>query len=268
MLNKPTSSEEALRYLAEKELMPTRLVTWQLEQLPVELRQRNFFSAGVTFLEVLDEALTQVKLIAATETDRATARLAIQSVLKKLNYTPVEGDEGTIKDLRTDHRLNLILDTNVAQANGYGEHQAQNDEDIHELYPALELYRAGGMPEQPRPWLEKWVRAGGKLYEGRMIARRNDDIWTKGLDSGGFNRFGTEYPPFDFNSGMRTRNVARAEADRLNVTGIRNGKKTVRDISINENVEVEPSMGSNALIQALLDSGLASMSDGKLTPAP
>ena len=268
MLPKPTSQQEALRYLAEKQLMPTRLRTWQLEQLPVELRQRSFFSAAVTMTEILDEALTQVKLIAAQETDRAEARLAIRAILAKLNYAPDEGDEGTIKDLRTDHRLNLILDTNVAQANGYGEHQAQNDTDVHLLYPALELYRAGGMPEQPRPWLEKWVRAGGKLYEGRMIAMRNDEIWTKGLDSGGFNRFGTEYPPFDFNSGMRTRNVARAEAERLNVAGVRNGKKTVRDISINENVEVEPSMGSKALIQALLDSGLASITEGKLTPAP
>jgi len=268
MLTKPTSQEEALRYLEEKQLMPTRLRTWQLEQLPVELRQRSFFSAAVTMTEVLDEALTQVKLIVAQDTDRAQARLAIRAILAKLNYTPEEGDEGTIKDLRTDQRQNLILDTNVAQANGYGEHQSQNDPDIHELYPALELYRAGGMPEQPRPWLEKWVRAGGKLYEGRMIAMRGDDIWTKNLDAGGFNRFGTEYPPFDFNSGMRTRNVARAEAERLGLAGLDVPSEQPTDVSINANTSAEPSIGSNALRQALLDSGLATLTNGRLTPTP
>ena len=219
-------------------------------------------------VEVLDEALTQIKLITAQETDRAQARLKIRAVLDKLNYTAVPGKEGSLTDLRSDRRLNLILDTNVAQANGYGEHQAQNDEDIHELYPALELYRAGGMPEQPRPWLEKWVRAGGKLYEGRMIAMRADAIWTKQFDAGGFNRFGNEYPPFDFNSGMRTRNVARAEAERLEVAGRgQQPRSKFQTPKITDNTKTEPSIGSQRLLQALLDSNLATITNGKLTPA-
>ena len=266
MINRPTSLQEALRYLADKQLMPTRLRTWQLEQLPVELRQQSFFSAAVTMVEVLDEALTQIKLITAQETDRAQARLAIRKVLDKLNYNPTPGEENSLTDLRSDRRLNLILDTNVAQANGYGEHQAQNDEDVHFLYPALELYRAGGMPEQPRPWLEKWVRAGGKLYEGRMIAMRTDEIWTRNLDAGGFNRFGNPYPPFDFNSGMRTRNVARAEAERLGVAAGAQPVAEPQNPSITDNTKTEPSIGSQQLLQALLDSNLATMTNGKLTP--
>jgi len=268
MLKRPTSLSEAMRYLADKQLMPTRLRTWQLDQLPVELRQLSFFSAGVMFLEVLDEALTQIKLIAAQETDRGKARLAIRAVLDKLNYEAIPGEEGSLTDLRSDRRLDLILETNIAQANGYGEHQAQNDPDVHRLFPALELFRAGAMPQQPRPWLEKWAKAGGSIYEGRMIARRDDDIWTKTLSDGGFNRFGTPYPPFDFNSGMRTRNVPRAEALRLGVITDEEPQPSLSDRKITDGVETRPSIGSQALKQALLDSGLATLNGDKLTPVP
>jgi hypothetical protein len=62
-----------------------------------------------------------------------------------------------------------------------------------------------------------WVRAGGRLFDGRMIARTDDPIWLKTIDEGGFNRFGNPFPPFDYGSGMWTRSVARSEAIALGV---------------------------------------------------
>ena len=46
-----------------------------------------------------------------------------------------------------------------------------------------------------------------------MIARKDDPIWTQ------ISRFGTPYPPFDFNSGMETRGIGRREAVALGVIG-------------------------------------------------
>lgn len=63
----------------------------------------------------------------------------------------------------------------------------------------------------PRPWRERWKEAGGKLYDGRMIALRNDPIWRK------ISRFGSPVPPFDFNSGMGLEEVNRFEAEALGV---------------------------------------------------
>lgn len=55
------------------------------------------------------------------------------------------------------------------------------------------------------------MEAGGKLYDGRMIALRNDPIWR------GISRFGSPVPPFDFNSGMGLEEVNRFEAEALGV---------------------------------------------------
>lgn len=52
---------------------------------------------------------------------------------------------------------------------------------------------------------------GGKLTDGRMIARKDDPIWTA------ISAFGRPYPPFDYNSGMITREIFRGEAERLKV---------------------------------------------------
>lgn len=267
-LERPTTFEAALAYLRNQELMPTRLRTWELSTLPVEIRQRSMFSAGVMEVEILDRFLTEVKLIVGTETDRATARLRVKQLLNRLEYQPPDGKAGSLEDLSSDRRINLVLDTNVDQAQGFGAHQAQQNPDFLFLFPANELFRAGAIPKEPRPWLEKWVRAGGKLYSNRMIALRDDPVWTKGLEEGGFNRFGTPYPPFDFNSGMRIRNVSRQDAIQLGVVQSENDAPAVDDRSFIEDTEAEPMIGNDALRKAFVESGLGTFDEnGRLIPS-
>ena len=217
-LNQPTSAEAALRYIVEQSLLPAeKLGTSELNKLALEVRTKAFFSARVGNLDFLDRAKALVQDYVDGVTDRASARTELKKLLEKLNYQPTPGDEGSIKDLRTDRRLNLILDTNTDQARNYGSWQRSQQPELVNLYPAQELIRVGPIPRAPRPWRRKWIDAGGRLYDGRLIALKDDSIWTRGIDSGGFNRFGTPYPPYDFNSGMRLRNVSRREAIQLGV---------------------------------------------------
>jgi hypothetical protein len=46
-----------------------------------------------------------------------------------------------------------------------------------------------------------------------MIARKDSPIWEA------LSRFGTPYPPFDFNSGMWTKDVSREEAVGFGILG-------------------------------------------------
>ncbi|MGN0843825.1 MAG: hypothetical protein ACI4QT_01240 [Kiritimatiellia bacterium] len=77
-------------------------------------------------------------------------------------------------------------------------------------FPAQELLRIRSR-RNVRDWATKWHDAGGKFFDGRMIALKTDPIWTN------ISRFGHPWPPFDFNSGMGVRDVSRADAIRLGV---------------------------------------------------
>lgn len=200
-----TTSEMAFEHLRDKTIMPTLLSAAQLERLDVNVRRKNFFSAKVYQGEFLSRAQQLTSEIADGKLDRATARALLKSELARLDYEASPKDKGTIKDLRSDRRLELILDTNVDMARGYGAWMEGQSAAALEIFPAQELIRVGGLPAAPRDWRARWLAAGGKLHQGRMIAHKLDPIWSR------ISRFGNPYPPFDYQSGMRLRAV-RADA--------------------------------------------------------
>lgn len=258
---------KALEFLRRKSVMPTELRSWALQELPVEVRERAFFSATVTNAIFLQEALDAVEAIVYATSDRATMRTELRTMLDRIGYLPQDSERGTLTDLRSDRRLNLILDTNAAQARAYGRHKIEQAPEILDAYPAAELIRIGAYPEEPRPWPQKWQRAGGRLYEGRMIARKDDPLWSLSIDAGGFNRFGTKYGPFDFNSGMRQRNVSRAEAERLGV--IQPGERVRPDQDgFNASLSASAEGLSPELLAAVEQSGIATRdATGRWVPA-
>jgi hypothetical protein len=86
--------------------------------------------------------------------------------------------------------------------------EAGQKKTILNAFPAQELVRVA-YRIQPRDWETRWGDAGGEFHEGRMVALKTDDIWTR------ISRFGTPWPPFDFNSGMGLKEIDREEAIRL-----------------------------------------------------
>lgn len=232
----PVPFREALSSRAVKRVMPTHLSSADLLRLSVQVRERAMFSARVMneeFLRrassVVDRILDPKPALAADGTpvlrglDEAAARLELKQFLQSIGYQPAEEDRGTIKDLSTDQRLNLIIRTNRQMAEGYGYWEQGMDPAVLEAFPCAELVRIEDRQEK-RNWYERWRAAGGKIYagrpegpplveglEGRCIARKDDPVWAA------LSTFGQPYPPFDFNSGVDMADVPREDAEALGV---------------------------------------------------
>lgn len=236
----PKPFAEAIESRAVRQLLPTELRTDLLATIPAQLRERAMFSAGVTNAERLQGFSEKVDELLAGTTDRATARRDLKKMLGSLG-APV--DETDLTDLRSDARLNLILDTNLQQAQGYG-HWAQGQQaEILDQWPAQELVRVQETRVQ-RNWPERWAEAGGQFYGDRMIALKNDPIWRA------ISRFGLPYPPFDFNSGMDVVDVDRDTAIEAGLID-RDTEIFPQSRDFNTDLQASPEVNSTALRNAL-----------------
>ena len=113
--------------------------------------------------------------------------------------------------------IDPVLNTNVGMAYGYRQWKEGNE--AIEGFPAQELVRFESR-KVPRDWIQIWDEARAKLAEttatdasvkGRMVAMKNDPIWTAISD------FGLPFPPFKQDSGMWTEDVSYEEAVELGV---------------------------------------------------
>ncbi len=188
----PLPFQEALDSRVVRSLLPTDLRTDLLDTIPAALRERSIFSAGVQQANTLQAISDQVDRLLGGQTDTATARTELKRLLGSLG---AEVDETDLTDLRSDARLNLILETNLQQAQGAGYKLQGEQLAVLDQWPAWELVRIQEARE-PRDWPARWAAAGGTFFGGRMIALKADPIWRA------INRFGVDYPPFDFGSHM------------------------------------------------------------------
>jgi hypothetical protein len=233
----PNSFVEAVADLAQKQLLPTNLGSAQLRQLSSAIKRQSLFSARTTITGYLDEIKTTVESIinpkletrspdaqpVVTGLNPATARGVLRDKLKELGYSATPGEEGTIKDLSSSARLDLVIKTNTELAQGAGRFIQANDPDVLEGFPAQELVRYD-QKEQPRDWEKRWRTAAQVAndpgaaaaleLQGRMVALKSSGIWQAlGDGAGGFDdTLGNPFPPFAFNSGMWIQSVSREDA--------------------------------------------------------
>jgi hypothetical protein len=238
----PIPFREAIESRAVRQILPTELRTALLDTLAPELRERAMFSAGVTEAEFLQQASDSVDQLLAGTTDRATMRQELKRLMGSLG---AEVDETDLTDLRSDARLNLILDTNLQMAQGYGAWRQGQDPEILDLWPAQELVRVQDAKE-PRDWPMRWAEAGGTFFGDRMIALKNDPIWTR------ISRFGLPYPPFDFNSGMDVSDVDRETAIEAGLID-RDTEILPQDRDFNTDLQASPEVRSQSLRSALAE---------------
>lgn len=237
---------------ARRGVLPTSLSSADLQRWDADILRASFFSAKTTLRGLLEQYKADLTEIIAPRQvrradrvtpenpegwvtegmDQATSRLRAKQLLQRLGYEPDEAKRGTIQDLSSDARINLVVETNAAMAQNYGWFQQAQDPDLLDAFPAQELYR-GEDRQEPRMWIQRWRAAGGTIYpgrspglpiersftEGRLIARKDDPIWTR------ISRFGNPYPPFDFNSGVDVRDIGYQEAVDLGV--IRPGERVM-----------------------------------------
>lgn len=193
--------------------------TAELQRIRPEIRQRAVFSARTrhaSHLATIQRMTDKLLGPPADPLQRVSiqdARQELRRSLADLGYDPAQVDArpGSLKDLGSARRLNLILDHNVREARGYGRRKEGNTPAKLRLFPAQEFVRVYARAEPRTDWPARWRAAGGDFYQGRMIARKDSPVWTA------LSRFGTPWPPFDFGSGMGLRDIRRDEALRLGV---------------------------------------------------
>lgn len=206
----------AVKKLSKKTHLGSLLKSADWERVPLAVRERAFFSAQVENVRLLSSMQEQLKTLldgsrnlAGVITDRTKFVKDMSAMAIDLGLMPKNPAlRGTIQDITSQPRLELIADMQVDSAYGFADYKAGQDQDALDAYPAQELIRVEDRTE-PRPWLEIWDAAGGTLFDGRMIAMKTDAIWEK------ISRFSTPWPPFDFNSGMGLQDVDALEAQEL-----------------------------------------------------
>lgn len=231
MLSRPTKWTDAVRIALEKSVLPLdeSMGTQEIQKfIPAALRAQSLYSARTPFVSYLTQTKSLVaRLVRPSDqvapgdhTSSAQVRAAMKQHLAALGYQPKAEDRGGVKDLSSDMRVNLIIDTQVKMNRGYGNWRAAQDEDVLDLYPADELYRAMART-LPRDWQARWNKKRAGLsstsateatgLNGPFVALKNDPIWAA------ISTFGNPYPPFDYRSGMRVRDVGRKRALELGV---------------------------------------------------
>ena len=195
-----TASEMVLR----KAVVASGLDSRQWNTVQAGLRNRAFFSSQVASERVLKAMRDMAAERAAGTLSASDFRRLARQVLSADGYDAGD-DRGTIKDLTSKARLDLIQRTNVEQMRGYVRHLESSTPGAFAAAPAQELVRVRDRKAK-RDWAARWKAAGGRFFGGRMIALKDDPIWTA------ISAFGNPFPPFDFNRGMGVRNVRRSEA--------------------------------------------------------
>jgi hypothetical protein len=272
LFTQPVDFREALQARAVKSALLNNLSSQELAQFDPALLERAKFSAGVMRLDIIDrfDALATA-IVAPRQMDRvmpegniqtvthgmdyATARLEMKQLLDSIRYRPQEGKAGTIQDLRSNPRLNLILKMNTQQVQNYGGWAQGQNAAVLSAWPASELYRAERRHE-PRNWPVRWLNAAGEVGDdaaaralrkyGQMVARNDSKIWEH------LGPFKLPYAPFDWNSGMDRRDKKRSDAIAL---GIIEPGDVVRPQTrgLNDLLQASPNVRSAELRKALLE---------------
>lgn len=207
--------DEAVKKFGARSVVASKLRTAEWEKVPLHLRERALFSAGVDharFLSTTQQKLKDAIGLRREQVARGEAvvdRSSFIGSLRRLAITEGLGTgKGGLTDVASRARLGLIFDTQLRMAQGFAQRKIAIDPDVLDAFPAQELVREEDR-KVPRDWESRWTAAGGELVNGRMVALKTDPVWTK------ISRFGTPWPPFDFGSGMGLDDVSRAEAEQL-----------------------------------------------------
>ena len=220
---------EAVDKLERKAAITSKLSSAQWQRVPLELRERAFFSARVEsarFLSVAQRKLQQRLKLATEQLENGkTAFVNRDSFIRDMRRIAVEDGiqttgpdgRGTIRDIRSVKRLGMIYDIQTESATGYARFLTDMDPDVLDEFPA---YRLGpSTARQPRSeseWRARWSEAGSSIgWQGAsrvdMVALKTSPIWST------LSVFNTPWPPFDFGSSRMLEDVDRDEAAGLGI---------------------------------------------------
>lgn len=204
--------------ILRKALVSSGLNTAGWSTIQVGLRDRAFFSSQVTEAKILHAMRQNVAELVAGGKSPSEVRRDLRAYLGSIGYDAGE-NRGTIKDLTTKARLDVMMKTNADQAKGYASHLRATTTGAILAFPAYELVRVQ-QRKLPRNWDARWMNAAKAVgFDGvsrdlsRKIALKTSPIWAQ------LSRFGNPFPPFDFNSGMGVRDVPKSVCREIGLLG-------------------------------------------------
>ena len=225
------------------------------EQWSQKIKDQSVFSARTTERSYIDYVKRQLEQVAAGTMKPDDAESRLRETLQNLGYSPQTGfpnaqgevppaTPGSIRDLSSTRRIQLIVDTNVKQARSLGQLAASEDPATLLTYPAWKLTRTGARKKPRGDWKNRWAAAGDAVgWQGaaktQFVALKTSPIWQAIADGkGGYEDcIGSPYPPFAFGSGMawvgvnRTQwlNICKQEGIADGMDGIRARAKELKD---------------------------------------
>jgi hypothetical protein len=204
----------AAEKLLQKQLVTAGIDSAGWDVVNAGLKDRAFFSARIESLRFLQEAQQKLGdlLAHARNTDGAITSRAqlVSDFMRTAREEGIATGTGSLSDPGSSKRAQVIIDTQAGLARNYTGYVTGSTRGAMLAYPAQELIRIEPR-DQPRDWRAKWIAAGGQLYGGRMIARKDSTVWEK------LSRFGVPYPPFDYGSGMGVDLISYEDAVALGV---------------------------------------------------
>lgn len=138
----------------------------------------------------------QVERLAAGKVNQATARCDAKVALRESGHWNLgEGDQ-----------LDEIIEINCALRQLWRQHTEGDQDVILDMWPAQELFAVFRHNDESTVLKKRWLTLKGRIFDDRMIALKDDPIWTAMSD------FGFPFPPFTKESSGRVRDVTREEA--------------------------------------------------------
>ena len=214
-----TAAEKILR----KALVGSDIASREWNSIQAGFRDRAFFSSQVAELQFLEAFRTGSAAHAAGAADISKIRMALRDFLQKAGHETPDELKGTIKDLYSKARLDVILKTNVATARGFVRYANGMSPGAFAAFPAQKLLRIR-QRKQGRAWDARWKAAGDSVGWkgatpdfGTRTALKDSPIWQAlGDGAGGYrDGLGNPFPPFAWGSGVGVVNVSRKETIEL-----------------------------------------------------
>lgn len=234
--------------------------------IPLEIRERAFFTATVGNVKVLSEMKSRISAAINQVRDSGGVMDKGRFVAEMKEYLSSQGYAlgGTsVRDITSNRRLSLIYDMNVEEAKEFARYKNDLSSAVGlNLYPAWEFTRVHPRRKERRDWPERWKKAGGQIFDGRMIALKTSDVWAK------LSVFGRPWAPFDFGSGMGCRDVRRADCVKYGLIQAKE-KLTPKPVDFNASAKMSGNgIDDEFLKKAQLDGKLGKLENGNVFPRP
>ncbi|MDD3154922.1 MAG: phage minor head protein [Victivallaceae bacterium] len=167
--------DEANAFLRKRKNLPTELGSFELsEAFDAKLRAQSFFSARVSDERVLEVLRRMSDKVSKGEIDVAGARVFVKKFLAKNRPGQYDPEDGSITNLASTARLNLIFEQNAKMAAAVGRYEVDRSPEVEERWPSWR-YITGARSRADH------ARLDGKVY------LKSDPFWHK------------FYPPWEFN---------------------------------------------------------------------